>query len=307
MQFHPAIFSQFSNVTEKEYVWFGTWIVQKKLINAKGIWGRLQHVPGLRKRMVVALWNSARFYPSTHYSLPFSYDALQISEDGFRARGFIVEECKTIKTVFRHSRYGQNTERELDVRSNILKECGLKIPRIYSHTFNNEYVQFEEEFIPGRIFSHWRDSRHFIEQVSDPLLAVAEKKGISHKPLCEVIDAKLRDTILESKTSDIAVLKGKALLSSNPVVAACFTHGDLVSSNMIVCKDRIYVVDWERSAERFAGYDQSRLALKHRWNKDYAVAAKTVFDRHQQGRFTMEQANDIRLAVSAAREAKKQA
>lgn len=302
MQFHPAIFSQFSDMPEREYVWFGTWIVQKKLINARGIWQRLQHVPGLRKRMVVALWNSARFYPSTHYSLPFSYDALQISEDGNRARGFIVDQWKTIKTVFRNSRYGQNTERELDVRTNILKNSGLKIPKIYQHTLNDQYVQFEEEFIPGRIFSHWRDSRHFIEQVSNPLLAVAEAQGVSYKPLCDVIDVNLRDVILNSESSDIAVLKGKALLSSNPVVATCFTHGDLVSSNMIVCKDNIYLVDWERSAERFAGYDQSRLALKHRWNPDYAKAAKTVFDRHQAGRFTMEQANDIRLAVAAARE-----
>ncbi len=257
--------------------------------------------------MVVALWNSARFYPSTHYNLPFPYDALQISEDGHRARGFMVDQWKTIKTVFRNSRYGQNTERELDVRTNILQSSALKIPKIYEHRATDEYMQFEEEFIPGRIFSHWRDSRHFIEQVSDPLLAVAEQQGIVHAPLCDVIDAKLRDTILESQSSDIAVLKGKALLSSNPMVAASFSHGDLVSSNMIVSKDSVYVVDWERSAQRFAGYDQSRLFLKHPWNKHYAKAAKDVFGRHQKGRFTIEHTNDIRLAVAAAREAAKQA
>ncbi|HEU4838193.1 MAG TPA: phosphotransferase [Micavibrio sp.] len=298
---HPAIFSQFSGEPEKDFVWFGTWIVRKEHINPKGVWGRLRHVPGLRKRMVVALWNSAQFYPSTHYSLPIGYDALQISEDGNRARGFVVDARKTIKTVFRNSRYGQNTERELHVRTNILPESGLKVPRIYEHHASDDYIQFQEEFIPGRIFSHWRDSKYFIGQVSEPLLAVAERQGVEYKPLCDILDANLRDVILQSGSADPVVLKGRALLEKNPVVTACFSHGDLVSSNMIVSDDKVYLVDWERSALRYAGYDQGRLALKHPWNLDYLQAAKDVFDRHQHGRFTMEQAGDIRLAVAAAR------
>lgn len=303
MQFHPAIFSQFSGDPERKFVWFGTWIVRKEYITPGGVWQRLRHVPGLRKRMIVALWNSAQFYPSTHYSLPFGYDALQISEDGNRARGFVVDAWKTIKTVFRKSRYGQNTERELYVRTQILPGSDLKVPKIYDHHTNDDYMQFKEEFIPGRIFSHWRDSKYFIEQVSDPLLALAEKQGIEYKPLCDILDANLRDVILQSHSIDPIVLKAKALLEKNPVVAACFSHGDLVSSNMIVSNGSVYLVDWERSAERYAGYDQGRLALKHAWNPDYMQAAKKVFDRHQQGRFTMEQAGEIRLAVSAARKA----
>jgi hypothetical protein len=305
LQLHPAIFSQFSGAPEKGFVWFGTWIVRKDYINPKGVLQRLRHVPGLRKRMIVALWNSAKFYPSTHYSLPFGYDALQISEDGNRARGFVVDDWTTIKTVFRNSRYGQNTERELHVRTNILPGSGLKVPRIYEHRANDDYIQFQEEFIPGRIFSHWRDSKYFIEQVSDPLLAVAEKQGVEYKPLCDVLDANLRDVILRSVSANPVVLKGKALLEKNPVVAVCFSHGDLVSSNMIVSGERVYLVDWERSALRYAGYDQARLALKHRGNSDYAQAAKGVFEKHQQGRFTLEQAGDIRMAVSSARNALK--
>lgn len=305
MQFHPAIFSQFSGEPERKFVWFGTWIVRKDCINPKGVWERLRHVPGLRKRMIVALWNSARFYPSTHHLLPFAYDALQISADGNRARGFVVDAWRTVKTVSRKSRYGQNTERELHVRTQILPGSDLKVPRIYEHHANGDYIQFQEEFIPGRIFSHWRDSKYFIGQVSDPLLAVVERQGIGCKPLCDVLDANLRDVILESRSADPVVLKGKALLESNPLVASSFSHGDLVSSNMIVRGKAVYLVDWERSGERYAGYDQARLALKHPWNPDYALAAKAAFDRHQKGRFTMEQAGDIRMAVAAARNALK--
>ena len=303
MQFHPAIFSQFSGVPEKEFVWFGTWIVQKKYLNAKGFLQRLQYIPGLRKRMGIALWNSARFYPSTHYNLPFPYDALQISEDGNRARGFIVDQWKTIKTVFRNSRYGENTERELAVRTGILQSSSLKIPKIYNHHFNDDYVQFVEEFIPGRIFSHWRDSRNFWREIGAPLLAVCEQQGIGEKPLADILEEKFVKIISDAKSRNPQIDKAKALLEKNPVVATSFSHGDTVSSNMIVNSSGIYLVDWERSAERYAGYDFARLALKHPGNADYTRAAKDVFDRHQQGRFTLEQADIIRLGVAAARKA----
>lgn len=303
----PHIFSQFGDGPETEIVWFGTWLVRKKYLDAKGagIINCLRHVPGLRKRMVVALWNAARFYPSTHRTMPFPYDALQISSDGFRARGFKVSEHTTVKTVYRDSRYGQNTEHELDVRENILKSSGLKIPKIFNSRFHKDYVQFDEEFVPGRIFSHWRDTYRFWDEIGAPLLKVCETVGITQKPLAEVLEQKFTALIAQAEGGHPEVDAAKALLEKNPFIAASFSHGDTVSSNMIVGKDGFYLIDWERSGERYAGYDFARLALKHPWNPHYKKAANMVFDKHQQGRFTLEDANTIRLAVAEIRKAAK--
>ncbi len=305
MPFHLAIFSQFSENPPAEYIWFGPWMVRAQHLDpyGMGIMKTLRHVPGLRKRMIVALWNGARFYPSMRYSFPFSYDALQISADGFRARGFLIDQNKTVKTVFRNSRYGENTAHELDIRGGLLQSSDFKIPKILSSQENGDYMQFEEEFIPGRSYHHVRDSHFFEEQVSQPLMKVAERQGIGRKALCDVVDARQVATILNSALADDAVEKGKALLSANPMVAASFSHGDLVPSNMITARDGIYVVDWERSAERYAGYDQARLYLKHPKNAHYAACAHDVFARYQDSHFTLNDAAIIRRAYAAARKA----
>ncbi len=307
MESQSHIFSQFSDAPDMEVVWFGTWLVRKKYLDAygAGIWTCLRHVPGLRKRMIVALWNAAQFYPSTHKTIPFPYDALQLSSDGFRARGFKVAEHTTVKTVYRDSRYGHNTEYELSVRENILKSSDLKIPKILSSRFHKDYVQFDEEFVSGRIFSHWRDTYRFWDEIGAPLLKVCETVGITQKPLTEVLEEKFTTLIAQADGGHPQVDAAKALLEKNPVIAASFSHGDTVSSNMIVGKDGFYLIDWERAGERYAGYDFARLSLKHPWNPHYKKAAQTVFDKHQQGRFTLGDANTIRLAVAEIRKAAK--
>lgn len=203
------------------------------------------------------------------------------------------------------SRYGVNTKNELSVRQGILKGSALKVPEILDVRESNDYIQFSEKMIPGRIFSHWRDSPKFWDQIGAPLLDVCEKAGIGQKPLADIVDEALVRVVMDSPSKNQDVLKARTLLEKNPIVATGFSHGDTVSSNMIVSGTDVYLVDWDRAGERYAGYDFARLALRYPWNSHYAKAAKDVFERHHNGRFTLDDVNTIRLGVAAARDMRK--
>lgn len=298
----PEILSQFTDGPEDDFIWFRTWMVRREYLKGlSGVADCLRHIPGLRKRMIVALWNGNRLDPKVRHRFPFSCDALQIAENGNRARSFSITRNKTVKAVSRHSRYGENTSAELAVRLNILPKSDIKVPRILHHEQGDDYIRFEEEMVRGRIYSHWRDAPRFWGEIGAPLMKVCDAQGIDYKPLSEVLDQPFISLIMGANTVSAPCAAAKALLERNPIVAAGFSHGDTVSSNMIVGADGLYLVDWEPSARRYAGFDFARLAMRYPWSSHYAQAAKDVFDRYQQGRFTLADANIIRRGVAAVR------
>ena len=155
--------------------------------------------------------------------------------------------------------------------------------------------------VRGRIYSHWRDAPRFWDEIGAPLMRVCDTQGIEYKPLSEVLDQPFIALIAGANSVNPQIAAARALLERNPQVAAGFSHGDTVSSNMIVGKNGLYLVDWERAAQRYAGFDFARLALRYPWNAHYAQAAKNVFGRYQQGRFTLADADIIRRGVAAVR------
>lgn len=299
----PQILSQFADGPDDDFIWFRTWMVRREYLKGlSGVADCLRHIPGLRKRMIVALWNGNRFDPKVKHRFPFSCDALQIAENGNRARSFCIARNLTVKAVSRHSRYGENTSAELAVRLDILPKSDIKVPRILNHERSESYIRFEEEMIQGRIYSHWRDAPRFWDEIGAPLMRVCDAQGIEYKPLSDVLDQPFVSLIMGANAASPQAAAAKALLERNPQVAAGFSHGDTVSSNMIVGGNGIYLVDWERSAQRYAGFDFARLALRYPWSAHYAQAARDVFDRYQKGRFTLSDANIIRRGIAAIRQ-----
>lgn len=298
----PAIFHQLPASKPHAYVQRKTWIIRCDLLklSGTGFMHTLRTLPGLHNRRLFGLWRDSFFHRVENIDLPYGYDALQINEGGFRLRAFDILDGKTTKIVRRDSRYGESTLRELVAREGFLKKSSLKIPQIYEHMQDDIYIRFSEEMLKGRAFRHWIDAPRFMRDVGGPMLTLCEDYGVTDKPLSESMDADKVAKIMHCPAGDPRIAPAQNLLERNPIVATSIAHCDLVCSNMIVTKRGIYVIDWEKCKEMYAGYDFARLALRYPHNPFFVRPGREALARFQGNRLRLADVKILRDAILAS-------
>lgn len=298
----PEIFFQLPQNGTHTYLRYKNWFIKESLLHLRGTerMRALRHLPGLHNKQLFLMWRAAKKRKPSTLTLPFSYDAFQINDGAFRLRAFDIDQEKTIKVVLRNSRYGESTLRELQARSTFLQETNLKIPAVYESDSNDLYMRFSEEMLEGRAFVSWLDFPRFMKDVGRPLLSLCAQYGISQKPLAESMDADKVAKIMRCPKEDARIAKAQQLLEQNKMVATTIAHCDLVSSNMIVTKDGIYVVDWEKCKEMYAGYDFARLALRYPANPVFARTGRSALQHFQQNRLSLDDVRTLREAISVS-------
>lgn len=278
-----------------------SWLVAADALEPRNL-RRLAALPPMTRRKIIELKASQLLKRTGGEHLALRHDAIQFSLNHYRARGFTLGENRTEKIVFRHSRYGENTLRELAIRCGLLTRSPLKVPTLHDQEIGADYIRFTEQLLFGRPFSIRRDCHRFESEVGLPLMQTMELHGTVSKPLSDVLGEAVTASIMNSSIDHPVIAQGKALLQANPVIASSVAHGDLVSSNMVTTREGIYVVDWERSHEMFAGYDFTRLALRYPRNRVFGALAARALDRYQQGRLSLAQADILRHVQALIRD-----
>ncbi len=298
----PEIFRELPQGGMNDYIQYKNWYVRSDLLHLRGTerMHALRHLPGLHNAQLFILWHARKTGKRGTVSMPYAYDAFQINDGAFRLRAFDIAHDRTIKVVKRDSRYGAATERELQARTTFLKDSALRIPDIIAQDSGDSYIRFSEEMLTGRAFIGWLDSLRFMKDVGEPLLRLGESYGIAQKPLAESMDASRVAKIMRCPSSDEKIARARHLLEQNKMVNTTIAHCDLISSNMIVTNKGLYVVDWEKSAPMYAGYDFARLAVRYPRNPVFARAGRGAMARLQGGRMTLDDVRILRDAIMAS-------
>lgn len=181
-----------------------------------------------------------------------------------RLRAFYPAKAVSIRYQTGGDRNG--IARTVDARKKVAPYAPHLMPTIYEHgtIMNEQGAYLIEETVRGETATRG-ELESIILPLTQQLSEVHRGVGISHRHLSRIVGGMYRkrwsDFVTSQGISETVDRRVQELIDRNALLEVSLTHGDLVSSNILVDGDRFVLVDWEFAASKPIAFDMSKMII----------------------------------------------
>ena len=279
------------------YVARGPWRVKTHQLAFPAALPRLiqPRVPGLGPKVMAGLLANRSLRAIE--DLPIDNDAVQLAETGTRVRSFDHDAGISRKLVRLDSKYAAGAGRDLAVRRDLLIRAQVPHPALRYSAQDATHVFVEEDLVTGRRFAPYLDCRHVGRSLVEPLSRLYRSAGLRHMPIADAMGTPIAERVLALPPDTDLVRHAQALLRRNPLIAAGFSHGDLLPSNLAVARAGVVFLDWETAGYAPVGFDLLRLWRKYPRTAAFLRGAETLIRRHQDRALNLRDTTSLQLSM----------
>ena len=218
---------------------------------------------------------------------PVSADVVQIGKFDrgrqVRLRGFYGDAglCVRVQAATRDTSIPHGVERSATAARVVGEHRPGLMPRMLDHgtVLHGRTAYLAEETVTGRVPRGPREVLAAMSVVAEELGVVQHGVGITARPLSAVVHPQFPDrwrAVVDDGhvTADLGA-EVERLIDRDDLLEVSFTHGDLVSSNVLCTEGGVVLIDWEYAGEQPIAFDLAKMHI----NAGPPAPALDVLDR----------------------------
>ncbi|PYF99371.1 Phosphotransferase enzyme family protein [Georgenia satyanarayanai] len=209
--------------------------------------------------------------PSVPVTAPVAADAVLIGKFDrgrqVRMRSFYAEEglCARIQAGSRHPEREHGVSRSVRAAQLVAAHRPGLAPAMRDHgtLFSGRTAYLVEEVVEGRTPRTPTEIAAAMEVVAEELSVLQRAVGVTSKPLSAVVNPafpeRWRGVVTDGHVPPKLAARLDRLIARDELLEVSFTHGDLVSSNVLRVGDRVVLIDWEYAGTRPVAFDLAKM------------------------------------------------
>lgn len=139
------------------------------------------------------------------------------------------------------------------------------MPALVDHgtVFRGRTAYLVEEVVEGRKPANPAQVATAMSEVVTELASVQRAVGVSAEPFSAVVSPKFREhwqgVVTDGHVPPKLATRLDRLIDRDALLEVSFTHGDLVTSNVLIVEDRVVLIDWEYADFRPIAFDLAKM------------------------------------------------
>ncbi|MBD8063068.1 phosphotransferase [Oceanitalea stevensii] len=184
-----------------------------------------------------------------------------------RMRSFYAEEalCARIQAGSRHPEREHGVSRSVRAAQLVAAHRPGLAPAMRDHgtLFSGRTAYLVEEVVEGRTPRTPAEVAATMTVVAAELMVLQEAVGVTSRPLSAVVNPafheRWRGVVEDGHVPPKLAARVDRLIARDELLEVSFTHGDLVSSNVLRVGDRVVLIDWEYAGTRPVAFDLAKM------------------------------------------------
>lgn len=209
--------------------------------------------------------------PTVPVTAPVAADAVLIGKFDrgrqVRMRSFYAEEglCARIQAGSRHPEREHGVSRSVRAARLVAEHRPGLAPAMRDHgtLFSGRTAYLVEEVVEGRTPRTPTEVAATMTLVAAELAALQRAVGVMSRPLSAVVNPafheRWRGVVEDGHIPPKLAARVDRLLARDELLEVSFTHGDLVSSNVLRVGDGVVLIDWEYAGTRPVAFDLAKM------------------------------------------------
>ena len=184
-----------------------------------------------------------------------------------RMRSFYADEglCARIQAGSRHPEREHGVSRSVRAAQLVAAHRPGLAPVMRDHgtLFAGRTAYLVEEVVEGRSPRTPAEIAATMEVVAAELSVLQRAVGVTSRPLSAVVNPAFRErwrgVVADGHIPPTLAARVDRLIARDELLEVSFTHGDLVSSNVLRVDERVVLIDWEYAATRPVAFDLAKM------------------------------------------------